>query len=92
MISKQKVGADVERQPVNHLIHGSSARGKRPAMQLGDFQMLPQAFSRRVIPAVPLAAHRVGVASQGQRVSNDSATRGQVSHVAFHRVFTLPIQ
>ena len=51
-------GAVIERQPVNHLIHGLSARGKRLAMQSCDLQMPPQALGRCAIPAVPLAAHR----------------------------------
>ena len=45
----------VERQPVDHLIHGLAPRGEALAIQPADFQAAPQALGRDIVPAVGLA-------------------------------------
>jgi hypothetical protein len=48
----------IERQPVDDLAHSLALRGEPLAVQASDFQATPQAFRRRILPAVCLAAHR----------------------------------
>lgn len=43
----------VERQPVDHFVHGLEPGGKASAVQPADLQSPPQALGGRVVPAVP---------------------------------------
>ena len=56
----------VERQPIDHLVHRLPPGVELTALQAADFQRSPQAFGRRVVPAIAFAAHRTAhaVASQ----------------------------
>ena len=45
----------VERQPVDDLVHRLVLGGELLAVQATHFQAAPQAFGRRIVPAVALA-------------------------------------
>ncbi len=47
----------IKSQPINHFIHGLSARRKSPAVQPTNLQTAPQTLGGGIVPAVTLAAH-----------------------------------
>ena len=64
----------VKRQPVDDLVHGLALRGEGLAVQPAHLEVPPQAFRRRIVPAVALAAHRRLHAVALERVLELAAT------------------
>jgi len=47
----------IERYPVHHRSSGLAVRAEFPILKAGLFQTGPQAFRRRIIPAIAFSAH-----------------------------------
>ena len=56
----------IEVHPADHLVHRRPLRCKAQTVQATHFQRAPQAFGRRVVPAVALATHRAAHAVGAQ--------------------------
>ena len=58
----------VEAQPVDYLVHRFPTRCKALAKDACTLERSPQAFGRRIVPAISLAAHRTAHAVAFEQV------------------------